>query len=443
MKKNYKSFLLFVFFIFTPILFNGNLYAQRWILAGSIPNPGPEPNISIVDDNNVWIAGGVPDTPSVYRTINGGLNWIQVPVTGISHQINCVWAFDANTVFVGEGVVSGNARLFKTTNAGINWTIILQTSANQGYFNSLVFSQSNPLVGGVMSDKLFFTTNGGLNWSIQTTGGSGAHNSLMLIDENFYGFGMTNGASRVKVTTNGGILWNNQSLNLTGSNVGGFAYKNDKLTGLASTSTSMPLLSRTINGGITWTSVNIGDSLTGNTIINWVSGTDVVYVAGSNGAIKRSLNNGLSWSTFLNSGIIGLAHMSIKKLNDVIHGYIVSSNGTVIKFADSALVLTGNTGNNQKIPNDFKLFQNYPNPFNPATKIKFDISKTGDRSQESEVKLVIYDILGKEIQTLVNEKLNPGTYEVKWDGSNNANGIYFYKLIAGNYIAVKRMMLIK
>jgi hypothetical protein len=91
----------------------------------------------------------------------------------------------------------------------------------------------------------------------------------------------------------------------------------------------------------------------------------------------------------------------------------------------------------ENIPNKNNLSQNYPNPFNPSTKIKFDIPKG------SLVKLKIYDILGREVATLVNEKLNPGTYEYEWNGINLSSGVYFYKLEAENFIQTKRMVLIK
>ena len=97
------------------------------------------------------------------------------------------------------------------------------------------------------------------------------------------------------------------------------------------------------------------------------------------------------------------------------------------------------------MPNKFSLYQNYPNPFNPVTKIKFDIpefplSKGGLKGV---VTLKIYDILGKEIQTLVNEQLQPGSYEVTFDGSNLPSGIYFYKLTSGNFSATKKLVLLK
>jgi hypothetical protein len=99
-------------------------------------------------------------------------------------------------------------------------------------------------------------------------------------------------------------------------------------------------------------------------------------------------------------------------------------------------------------PDKYKLLQNYPNPFNPATKIKFDIPPSKGvglpaAGRGMTVQLVIYDILGREIATLVNEQLKPGTYEVEWDGSNYPSGVYFYKLITQNYSETKKMVLIK
>jgi hypothetical protein len=97
----------------------------------------------------------------------------------------------------------------------------------------------------------------------------------------------------------------------------------------------------------------------------------------------------------------------------------------------------------QNIPYNYLLSQNYPNPFNPSTNIRYEIPKNGF------VKLVVFDILGREIQTLVNEKQNAGSYEVTFNarqpglGSNLSSGIYFYKLQSGNYTETKRMLLIK
>ena len=90
-----------------------------------------------------------------------------------------------------------------------------------------------------------------------------------------------------------------------------------------------------------------------------------------------------------------------------------------------------------EIPNYYFLNQNYPNPFNPVTNIKFGIPESGN------VRLVVYDILGREVATLMNERKNPGTYEVNFDASQFASGIYFYSLQTERVTETKRMLLVK
>jgi hypothetical protein len=103
-----------------------------------------------------------------------------------------------------------------------------------------------------------------------------------------------------------------------------------------------------------------------------------------------------------------------------------------------------------RIPQEFKLSQNYPNPFNPATTIKYSIPSNVKR-QTANVKLVVYDVLGREIAVLVNEEQKPGYYEVKWDASGFCSGVYFYRITAGGpesssgqvFIETKKMILLR
>jgi hypothetical protein len=92
---------------------------------------------------------------------------------------------------------------------------------------------------------------------------------------------------------------------------------------------------------------------------------------------------------------------------------------------------------NTEIPAEYSLSQNYPNPFNPKTNLKFQIVNLGD------VKIVVFDITGKEVQTLVNERLKPGSYEVSFDGSMLNSGVYFYKLITDHFTKTNKMLFIK
>ena len=88
-------------------------------------------------------------------------------------------------------------------------------------------------------------------------------------------------------------------------------------------------------------------------------------------------------------------------------------------------------------PEQFSLIQNYPNPFNSSTTIKYELPKV------SEVRLSAYDLLGREVSVLANERMNAGVHEVRFDGSNLASGVYFYRLQAGDFVQAKRLVIAK
>ncbi len=90
-----------------------------------------------------------------------------------------------------------------------------------------------------------------------------------------------------------------------------------------------------------------------------------------------------------------------------------------------------------EIPKSYELFSNYPNPFNPVTKIRFSIPRS------TYTKLTIFNVTGKAVAVLVNENVSPGKYEVDWDASQSASGVYYYMLEADGFKATKKMVLIK
>ena len=119
-------------------------------------------------------------------------------------------------------------------------------------------------------------------------------------------------------------------------------------------------------------------------------------------------------------------------------GQITTLKGCIINgvlYGDTTV--SGIRQISSEIPDEYKLFQNYPNPFNPTTSIKFDLQKI------SPAKLIIYDALGREVATLVNEKLRAGSYEVDWNGSGYPSGVYYYKLESNEFIFVRKMVMIK
>ena len=131
-------------------------------------------------------------------------------------------------------------------------------------------------------------------------------------------------------------------------------------------------------------------------------------------------------------------------------GYYSKTIPNIYALNDSAVtvnvqlrpVTTGITGN-PELPGEFALYQNYPNPFNPVTVIKFSVPAVNSATVKNPVKLIVYNVLGNEIDVLINEHLQPGTYEVKWNALNFAGGIYFCKFSSGTFTDTKKMLLIK
>ena len=339
-----------------------------------------------------------------------------------------------------------------TTNGGLNWTVILQTGGTAGFINGIVFSRTNPQFGIVQSDPptsggvyyIAKTVNGGLNWTIQNppaSGSASAQNSIVVIDSNFYGFGLNSTPNRVDITTDGGTTWNIRNLvGLTGTQgfISGFAFSSDKIYGIAGDNSVSSTISRTTNGGVNWFSQTIPSTVTsGYFSAKWVPGTSVVYLISSSATATvclKSTDNGANWTTMTMPATSNVHHMDLIKVGNVVYAYAINTAGFIYKLIDN---LVGINDPVSEIPNAFSLNQNYPNPFNPETNISFNIAKT------TRVRLAVYDILGKEVSVLKDEIMNAGKYSLRFDASNLRSGVYYYKLISNEFTDSKKMILVK
>lgn len=151
--------------------------------------------------------------------------------------------------------------------------------------------------------------------------------------------------------------------------------------------------------------------------------------------------NQLSYGVIGSGGgkVSGAANILAQTLGEPIVGKAASStNISSIGFWSvyQQDVLTS-VNDEEQIPVEYKLEQNYPNPFNPTTTIKFAVA------EKSRVIIKIYNITGEEITTLVNEEKDKGWYEVKFNSTGLSSGIYLYRMQAGNYVSIKKMMLLK
>ncbi len=172
------------------------------------------------------------------------------------------------------------------------------------------------------------------------------------------------------------------------------------------------------------------------------SDTGIITMFGIQTRTKNFFGSQLSCECLDYAKNIGLFYSSNGELASKVYnlkGCII--NGVV--FGDT--VLSEISPINNSIPVSFSLYQNYPNPFNPTTKIKFDIplSRGVPEGRGVLTHMTIYDLLGREVATLVNENLLPGIYEAEWNASNYPSGVYFYKLQTETFNITKRMVLIK
>ena len=156
------------------------------------------------------------------------------------------------------------------------------------------------------------------------------------------------------------------------------------------------------------------------------------FIVGEAGTILKSTNSGSNWNPQYSTTNNTL--YSVSFANDDI-GYAVGNNGTILKTTSGGTI--GIKQISELVPASYSLFQNYPNPFNPSTNIRYSLPKN------SLVKLIIFDALGKEVETLVNEKQSTGTYEATFNGSQLPSGVYFAKLEAGTYNNIINMLMIK
>jgi photosystem II stability/assembly factor-like uncharacterized protein len=363
---------------------------------------------------------------------------------------------DSVTFYVGDGGASGglggNAKVYKTTNGGTTWTTILETGGSAGFINGIVFSRTNPLVGIIESDPptsggvyyIAKTINGGLNWTIQnppSTGSASAQNSVVVIDSNFYAFGLNSSPARCYLTTNGGANWTVQTLTgLTGTSgfVAGLAFNTNKLYGLAGDNSLSTTVSRTTNSGVPWFSQTIPSTVTtGYTSIKFVPNSNICYLISSSATATvclKSTDNGANWSTMTFPVTSGVTHMDLIRVGNTVYAYAVNSVGAVYKLIDNIVGITGETS---ELPNSFSLEQNYPNPFNPETNIGFNIAKA------TRVKLAVYDMLGREVKMLKDELMQAGRYNIRFDATDLRSGVYYYKLVTSEFSDTKKMVLVK
>jgi len=397
-----------------------------------------------------WVNTG--DSTFIFKTTNGGDNWF-----AIVSQPKALGGFNKIKFINNNTGFTCGDYFKKTTNAGFNWNIVLSWNSfglnaeNMFILNedTIYLTNSNGLNGGI-----FRTTNGGENW--QRTWFAGIYNPLEIYMYNarigFYAQG------DLWKTTDGGFNW-------TIINNRGFVDIKffDSLTGYKTyaDSTGYGRVQKTTNGGFNWVIQQIPNIPNADYTLKSIEricfvGSDTILGVGSTvqyinplrtrGIIYKTTNGGLNWGYQVpDTHLIQISRYNLISFAGNKHGWIYNGYYTGGKGMGIHTTIGGDTTFYTEIKNqtinitsDFILYQNYPNPFNPKTIISYKVEST------KQIKLIVFDILGKEITTLVSQKQKAGEYEVKFDGTNLSSGIYFYSLfIDGKRAITKKMMLIK
>jgi photosystem II stability/assembly factor-like uncharacterized protein len=425
----------------------------QWHLQGVAAGAGTYPTISVFSPTGIVVADGYYASPKVFISTNSGVNWSDITGNITGPELGCVWAVNSSLIFVGSVGAPGynngsNAKVWKTTNGGQNWSVAVSVGGNHGYFNGIVFSRTNPMIGIAMSDPAYSndhyylakTTDGGSTWFTQNTtptGDAGYFGSVICIDNLFYGFGVNGAPPRVILTTDGGTSWNTMNAGLQNTYVSGFAFSSDKTTGLIS-NTTVPNISRSTDEGSSWVTFNTGLPLSSSYVsrLIWVYGTNQCYMTaqfGASGCVGKSMDGGVAWTVMNTDNISDLVDINLVYTGGIVYAYAINQDDQVIGLTEPV----GVQPINSNVPSEYRLGQNYPNPFNPSTKISFSLPKSGF------VKLSVFDLLGREVTALIKEELKPGTYEVNWDASNYPSGVYFYKITSGSFTWTRKMILLK
>jgi photosystem II stability/assembly factor-like uncharacterized protein len=205
---------------------------------------------------------------------------------------------------------------------------------------------------------------------------------------------------------------------------------------------SIPQIYKTKNTGLNWYNVsgNFPSVPVTDLIVNPADSN--IMVASSQGfGFFKSTNAGQNWYKWNNGTALATFSDKMCFIDSASNGrfYVVAmTNGRGVytrNITDSDSTTVGINNNTQNI--SYSLHQNFPNPFNPATNIKYSVSKS------SNVKVTVFDVSGKTVAELVNEKKSPGIYQVIFDGRSISSGIYFYRMEADSFIETKKMILVK
>ncbi len=394
-------------------------------------------NVSSIDfiSDDTGYAAGI----RLFKTSNAGESWVQQNLN-YKYSFTNINFFDRDHAYLSCENISGEPNIIiKTNDGGMNWDSVASFES----INKTQFLDMD--TGFIMSyGTLYRTVNGGETWTGHGLPTSNVYRSFHFFnaEEGIIMLNINNLPinllTRVYKTTNAGDDWELLTQIATGTPDGRymlgmhfFDRMNGYMYGFAG-------FFKTWDGGFHW-------EKTFNEFIGekpYFYNLNVGYCPALYDKLYKTINGGINWTLILN---LGEGKLNTAFFTSANTGYLVGNDGIIMKTTNGGSNLVGASNIILHNPDKFILEQNYPNPFNPVTLLKFVIPISGF------VSLKVYDVLGKEIKTLVNENRPSGNYKIEFDGSNLSSGVYFYRLEVSkpsppgqsDFVQTKRMVMIK
>ena len=451
--------------------------AQTGLMMSSVPGPGPfgwfSPQIAFwksIDGGKNWyinkfnltlhdvtfvnhatgfvcygISGGGhgEQTGMLLTTKDGGNNWNVIPDIGDKYINICVFINDYNGFFL-----EFNGRIFKTANGGESWYKVFENNFDSlGYiFGASDLSFLNEKIGWTVGSTwrpyndssgagILETINDGENWDLiweypDTEEYNYSLKSIHVANSTAWAVGES--GLIVKYTEQD--QWQ-PTIGVTDLPLNKVFFSDENhgwiAGGYFDEDNEYLILLKTTDGGQNWQDIpdfnyQISDMFFEDSLHGWAVGNDTSY----SGIILETEDGGDSWNVQVEglSGELNAIHFKDG------NGWAVGENGLVLRY-DGVSWVDQKTG--KTYPNKYSLSQNYPNPFNPSTKIKFTLPK------KEFVTLEVFNTIGQKIETLLNQVMKTGQHEVEFDAQNLSSGIYYYRIEAGEFQDVKKMVLLR
>ncbi len=364
-----------------------------------------------------------------YRSTDNGQNWSALSVPSGVQTMSCM-KFTSPTT----GVIAGaTGKINYTTNGGTSWSgYTLGTSRFWGIDIKGYLGLAVNTVGNV-----YRSMNGGSSWS-QSSGLGNVYLYSVSIADSVTAF-LCTGQQQYNVykTTDAGISWN--PVFTARANLFGISFVSPMKGAVVGDAGQLYV---TYDGGSSWIDQR-QDTLIDFRAVAW-SGSTIV-AAGLNGVIVRSTDEGDTFTLMNSPTGSTLFAVDISTSGNAVSSILLAGeSGNMFRY--NLLAADVRAGGEEPVPYSPALEQNYPNPFNPSTTIRYSIPgqlPSFRNAATVNVSLKIYDVMGREVSVLVDEQQPSGNYSVRFNAASLSSGIYFYRLSAGEFVAAKRMLLLK